>query len=61
MALKKKRMRNKSMTHTVDVKAQKAMQDALSKYKKDKNSVKEFYPCTQELSQWLQTKEKKCK
>jgi len=49
------------MHKDLDIKVQKKMQDALQAYKKDTNSVKEFYPCTQELSQWLQTKEEQCK
>ena len=32
------------------------MQEALEAYKKDKDSVKEFYPCMQELTQWLKSK-----
>jgi len=46
------------MSATIDTQAQKAMQKALDAFKKDKNSAKEFYPCTQELSAWLQTKAK---
>jgi len=42
----------------IDQDAKKKMQKALEKYKKDKNSVKEFYPCTLELSSWLKTKKK---
>ena len=34
----------------------KAMIQSLQKYKKDKNSAKEFYPCAQELTAWLETK-----
>ena len=34
--------------------AKQAMQKALDEYKKGNNSVKEFYPCTQELTKWLQ-------
>lgn len=37
----------------IDTKAQKAMQEALQRYLQDKNSVKEFYPCMQELTAWL--------
>ena len=46
------------MSTTIDTQAQQAMQKALEAYKKDKNSVKEFYPCSQELSAWLQEKAK---
>ncbi|WP_193150728.1 hypothetical protein [Sulfurimonas sediminis] len=38
--------------------AKKKMQEAFEKYKQDKNSVKEFYPCTQKLSNWLKEKAK---
>ena len=30
----------------------------LKMYEQDKNSVKEFYPCTQELTKYLETKKK---
>ena len=46
------------MSVTIDTQAQKAMQKALEAYKKDKSSAKEFYPCSQELSTWLQKKAK---
>ena len=46
------------MSVTIDTQAQKAMQKALEAYKKDKSSAKEFYPCSQELSTWLQEKAK---
>jgi hypothetical protein len=49
------------MQKSLHVKLQKKMQEALEAYRKDKNSVQEFYPYTQALSQWLQTKEKVCK
>lgn len=38
--------------------AKEEMHKALQKYKQDKNSVKEFYPCTQQLTVWLQAKGK---
>jgi hypothetical protein len=44
------------MKSTIDTAAQEAMKKALEAYKKDKSSAKEFYPCSQELSLWLQTK-----
>ncbi len=44
---------------SIDKHAQEEMHKALDAYMKDKNSAKEFYPCTQELSTWLQKKEKK--
>ncbi len=46
------------MNTTIDTQAQKAMQKALEAYKKDKSSVKEFYPCSQEISTWLKGKAK---
>jgi len=46
------------MKSTIDEIAQKAMQKALDTYKKDKSSVKEFYPCSQELTKRLQEKAK---
>ncbi len=46
------------MDRTIDTQAKKAMQKALEAYKKDKNSVKEFYPCSQEISTWIQEKAK---
>ena len=33
-----------------------AMLKDLQKYKMDKNSAKEFYPCTKVLTQWLESK-----
>ncbi|WP_193110863.1 hypothetical protein [Sulfurimonas paralvinellae] len=47
-----------SKNSNIDTVAQEAMKKALEAYKKDKNSVKEFYPCSQEISTWLQTKAK---
>ena len=38
--------------------AKQEMHQALKQYEKNKNSVKEFYPCTQELTKWLEAKEK---
>ena len=46
------------MSVQIDKDAQSAMQKALEAYKKDKNSAKEFYPCTQKISAWLNEKEK---
>ncbi len=43
-------------TTTIDKKAKKEMQQALKDYKKDKNSFKEFYPCSQELTKYLKEK-----
>jgi len=43
-------------TIILDTNAQKEMQNALEAYKKDKNSVKEFYPCSQDLTQQLEKK-----
>jgi hypothetical protein len=42
--------------NSIDTTAQKAMQQALEAYKKGKASVKEFYPCSQEISSWLHSK-----
>ncbi len=42
----------------IDKNAQTAMQKALEVYKEDKSSVKEFYPCSQEISIWLKKREK---
>ncbi len=41
----------------IDTNAKQVMQEALAKYLQDKNSVKEFYPCSQEMSAWLKEKE----
>lgn len=46
-------MSNKPVEANIDKEAKLKMQQALADYKKDKSSVKEFYPCTQELSKWL--------
>ncbi len=46
------------MTKSIDENAKKEMQKALISYKKDKNSVQEFYPCSQKLSTWLQEQAK---
>ncbi len=43
---------------TINTDAQKEMYKALQNYKKNKNSAKEFYPCSQELSIWLQKRAK---
>ena len=45
-------------TPKIDKTAQKEMQEALNAYKKDKDSVKEFYPCSQELTKRLQERAK---
>jgi low affinity Fe/Cu permease len=45
-------------TVTIDKTAQKEMKESLEAYKKDINSAKEFYPCTQELTLWLQKRDK---
>lgn len=42
----------------IDKTVQQKMKQALDAYKKDKNSAKEFYPCMQEMTQWLKAKEK---
>jgi hypothetical protein len=36
--------------------AKEAMLKDLQKYKTDKSSAQEFYPCTQLLTQWLESK-----
>ena len=46
------------MSVKIDTSAQAQMKTALEAYKKDKNSVKEFYPCTQNITAWLKEKEK---
>jgi len=51
-------MSNKLTEANIDKEAKLKMQQALADYIKDKNSVKEFYPCTQELSQWLKAEAK---
>jgi len=43
---------------SIDESVKEKMRQALDKYKQDKNSAKEFYPCTQKLSAWLQEKVK---
>lgn len=58
----KKKTRSSSVTMStknIDEAAKNKMQQALDSYLKDKSSVKEFYPCTQELTQWLKRKESK--
>jgi len=42
----------------LDKSVKEKMRQALDKYKQDKNSVQEFYPCTKKLSTWLQEKTK---
>jgi len=51
-------MSNESIEQNIDKEAKLKMQEALADYKKDQNSVKEFYPCTQELSKWLEAEAK---
>jgi hypothetical protein len=36
-----------------DVKTKEAMLQALKQYKADTKTAKEFYPCTQMLTEWL--------
>ena len=38
--------------------AQKAMQEALNRFLKDRNSAKEFSICMKESTQWLKEREK---
>jgi len=54
----KKMMASKETMQNINEDAKKAMQKALEQYKKDKSSVKEFYPCTQELTKWLKVQVK---
>lgn len=42
----------------MDQDLQQKIQKALTQYLQDKNSVKEFYPCTKKLSAWLEEKGK---
>jgi hypothetical protein len=46
------------MEITINLEAKKAMHKALEDYKKDKSSVKEFYPSSKEITAWLQKREK---
>ena len=46
------------MSTQIDKNAQAAMQKSLEAYKKDKNSAKEFYPFTKEITEWLKKREK---
>jgi len=50
--------KKKMMMNNIDKIAQKEMSKALKEYKEDKNSAKEFYPCTQKLNIWLKEKMK---
>jgi len=54
----KKMMASKETMQNINEDAKKAMQKVLEQYKKGKSSVKEFYPCTQELTKWLEVQEK---
>jgi len=47
------------MSTKIDETAKRKMQQSLDSYLKDKNSVKDFYPCTQELTLWLKSKANK--
>jgi len=47
------------MSAKIDETAKCKMQQSLDVYLKDKNSVKEFYPCTQKLTLWLKSKANK--
>ena len=40
-------------------KSKEAMLKTLQEYKQNSKSAQEFYPCTQELTKWLQENEKK--
>ncbi len=42
------------MTKMADESIKVQIQEALDRYKKDRSSCKEFYPCSKELTQWLQ-------
>jgi len=46
------------MSTKIDKEVKQKMQQALAAYKKNKNSAKEFYPCTQQLTAWLQMQER---
>jgi hypothetical protein len=46
------------MKTEINENAKKEMQTSLETYKKDKNSAKEFYPCTKKVTLWLQKKAK---
>jgi hypothetical protein len=46
------------MKTAINEQAKKEMQKALEEYKKDKNSAKEFYPFTKEITEWLKKREK---
>jgi hypothetical protein len=45
-------------TPKINKSAQAEMQQAFNDYKQGKDSFKEFYPCSQELSKWLQERKK---
>jgi hypothetical protein len=42
-----------SLLPLFNAKTKEAMLQALKKYKADTNTAKEFYPCTQVLTEWL--------
>jgi len=47
------------MSTKIDETAKRKMQQALDSYLKDKNSVKDFYPCAQKLTTWLKNEANK--
>jgi len=47
-----------NMEKTSNTEIQKAMQEALARFLKDKTSAKEFSVCMQESTQWLKEREK---
>jgi len=47
-----------SMKNKSDIEIQKAMQEALDRFLKERNSAKEFSLCMQESTQWLKEREK---
>lgn len=47
------------MIEKIDETVKRKMQQALDSYLKDKNSAKDFYPCTQELTTWLKNRANK--
>lgn len=44
------------MIEKIDETVKRKMQQALDSYLKDKNSAKDFYPCAQKLTTWLNNK-----
>jgi len=49
------------MSSQIDKRAQQEMQAALAAYKEKKAKVKEFYPCSQKLTLWLEQQGPRCK